>query len=287
MNITLYNQIETLDEFNDFISAEENQDQLRDELYERFNTYRHYANAVEWNELVKICELLAIIGWGDKERVDAKSRFNGDCWETRLNNNENEPRFRCAGWKKRKKGWILFNPAYHYSPDFPKEQSLDWTHFSEIEFEVIDVEALKTQRNYKKLNPFIMGMVVGDNETSNIVQRFVSELTKEFEQLLTPERYNEHLEFMYLNIKCPFLDVDVETESKSGRLNPKQRSYHCEASFSLDYSKLNEEKQKEIFSDFIIKSITEAGEKLKKKKLGDNQVLLDDTIAILESWKQS
>ena len=75
---------------------------------------------------MRICEALAIIGWAPRERVDAISRFNGDHQHTSFVNDQGEMRFRAGPWTKRKAGWVLFNPDFYESPDWPDRPSVDW-----------------------------------------------------------------------------------------------------------------------------------------------------------------
>ena len=101
---SIKNKALTLEELKSTIDLVSNLDDLRINLYKQFCEKVEYKDILEWNELVVICEVLAYIGWGDKEQIDAKSRFNGDCWETSFNNKFGTKRLRHARWKKRKKG---------------------------------------------------------------------------------------------------------------------------------------------------------------------------------------
>src|SRR5262245_46593327 len=73
---------------------------VRRSLLDELAKVIEYDDANEWNTAVRICEALAIVGWGDCERVDAISGFNGDCWETCFVNGADERRFRQGGWTK-------------------------------------------------------------------------------------------------------------------------------------------------------------------------------------------
>lgn len=48
----------------------------RNWLINQFDKLYHYSNIKEWNELVRVCESLKIIGWGDREPLEAKAK----CW---------------------------------------------------------------------------------------------------------------------------------------------------------------------------------------------------------------
>ena len=158
--------------------------------------------------------------------------------------------------------------------------------FSHEEFEVVDAKKLCSQRNYQRLNPFIIGMIGGTNETSKIVKKFKVELIDMFDQYLNPNLYNEHLEFIYFKIICPFSDKEESIRFKSGMFKSKQRSYFCEVFFDNTFSDKKREIQKEIFADFIYEAIKVSERKLEKKKLDNNKILFDDATKIINQWKR-
>src|SRR5580765_3492783 len=92
------------------LTSRRNTVKVRRALLDELAKVIEYNEALEWAAAVRICEALAIVGWGDRERVDAVSGFNGDCWETYFVNGTDELRFRQGRWSKRKAGWVLFNP---------------------------------------------------------------------------------------------------------------------------------------------------------------------------------
>ena len=101
--------LETIDELASFLQSHPVA-QVRRELLDGFDARCEYVDANEWATAVRICEALAIIGWGPREQVDAISGFNGDCWQTQFITDKNEYRFRFAYWSKRKAGWMT--PGY-------------------------------------------------------------------------------------------------------------------------------------------------------------------------------
>ena len=117
---------ETLAELEGFLHDDDDQALLSQRLFELLMTVAEYRDAREWAAAVRVCEALAIVGWGTRERVDARSHFNGDCWDTFFINSREEHRFRTGRWRKRKGGWVLFNPEYHASPDRPGMPDQSW-----------------------------------------------------------------------------------------------------------------------------------------------------------------
>ena len=63
-------EIENLAELEIFLRAQD-QILIRERLLGEFNRYAFYKNASEWNRAVKICECLAIVGWGERESLEA------------------------------------------------------------------------------------------------------------------------------------------------------------------------------------------------------------------------
>ena len=65
-----------------YLTSQRNTVKVRRALLDELAKVVEYDDAHEWATAVRTCEALAIVGWRDRERVDAISRFNGDCWET-------------------------------------------------------------------------------------------------------------------------------------------------------------------------------------------------------------
>ena len=60
---------------------------VRAQLLQQFAALKAYRNAEEWNRLVRVCEGLRMVGWGEAEPVEAIAQqwING-AWYTRLQN---------------------------------------------------------------------------------------------------------------------------------------------------------------------------------------------------------
>ncbi|WP_445709904.1 hypothetical protein [Flavobacterium sp.] len=72
--------LDTLDELENYLLKQNNTDDLRNNLLEQFTKYADYKNAEDWNKCVRICESLAIVGWGNHEPLEALKGifFNGN-----------------------------------------------------------------------------------------------------------------------------------------------------------------------------------------------------------------
>lgn len=55
-------EIEELNELEVFLKSQNDIDKLRDSLFAEFLKYADYKNVEEWNNAVRVCESLAIIG---------------------------------------------------------------------------------------------------------------------------------------------------------------------------------------------------------------------------------
>src|SRR5262249_8706094 len=173
---------------------------VRRSLLDELAKVVEYQDANEWGAAVRICEALAIVGWGDRERVDAVSRFNGDCWETYFVNGADEYRFRQGGWTKRKAGWGLVNPESYASPDFPDIPTKSWEEFAHVEFPAVACAKLASQRNCQKQMPFVMGLCGDFGPVSRCVESLKNELTARLMRSMRPAEYGDALDRFYLTL---------------------------------------------------------------------------------------
>ena len=129
---------------------------LRKFLFSEFEKYVDYKNVDDWNKVVRVCECLAIIGWGDREAVQAVlgKFFNGNP-ETKFCNRYSDSRFVDAIWSKRKDGFTMeqSRTSYHFSPDFPEKETLLWDY---PVVEEIQNKKLVKQRNWISKNPILI-----------------------------------------------------------------------------------------------------------------------------------
>ena len=108
--------IEGLGELENFL-REKGLNLMRKPLLAEFDRYAFYQNAIEWNKAVKICECLAITGWGERESLEAlRGRYFNGQYMTYFLNASGEPRFVEAHWSKRKTGLSMQDNETFFNP---------------------------------------------------------------------------------------------------------------------------------------------------------------------------
>ncbi|WP_253696246.1 hypothetical protein [Treponema denticola] len=72
--------INDLSELEDFLHSQNSIEKLREKLFAEFLKYADYKSVSEWNKAVRLCECLAVIGWGNHEPLEASRGvfFNGN-----------------------------------------------------------------------------------------------------------------------------------------------------------------------------------------------------------------
>lgn len=132
----------------------------REALLDAFFALVEYENVAEWNRLVRVCEALAIVGWGEVEAVDARAArwLNGRPY-TDLMNRAFEKRFLSAGWSEMGSTFVLgeTDRFYYASPERPDRPQLDTAAYAAARPTVdrVDhgVSKLASQRNPLARNP--------------------------------------------------------------------------------------------------------------------------------------
>jgi len=260
-------------------------EKIREMLFKQFDAVVEYKDAAEWSDAVALCEALAAIGWGSRERVDATTHFNGDCWDTYFRNAKGKERFLKTRWSKRKQGWNPFNPEYFWSPDRPEIPNIDWRHYCFQEAPLVDMDNLPTQSNYQKQCPIIMGMIGGGNEVCDCIFQLKKELHQLLIEYLRPEAYGSDLEHFYLTLNGPFLDTEYESHLEIGSFRPKQKSYYCKLYFASTFANLDRASQIAYFQSNLLKAIEVLQEKVVKKKYNCNlTVLREDLNKVFNHW---
>lgn len=159
MDIDALERIDDLDELAVRL-ADEDASSARSALHEAFFSLVEYENAAEWNRLVRVCEALAIVGWGDVEPVDARAErwLNGRPY-TDLMTRAFEKRFLSAGWSRMGDTFVLGEQDrfYYASPELPERPKRDTNEYARAHPDVDradhGVAALATQRNLLARNP--------------------------------------------------------------------------------------------------------------------------------------
>jgi hypothetical protein len=278
--------LESIDELTSFLQSQPIA-KIRRELVDRFDAVFEYVDADEWATGVRICEALAIVGWGSREQVDAISGFNGDAWETHFITNKGEYRFRFACWSKRKAGWTLWNPQFYASPDFPDRPPIDWKQNAHVTFPFVDLDALPSQRNYRLQMPIRMGMHAGINETSTVACMLRRELRQHLLDVMTPAAYGNAVERFYFTFHSPPLPATCEAPLKIGDYNIKHRAFYSDLYIDEEFSRLSRADQRAFIGRHLLVAIGALASKLKSRGIGyDIAAFRVHAEHALENWNQ-
>ncbi|MCA8911035.1 MAG: hypothetical protein KDB82_04985 [Planctomycetes bacterium] len=276
----------SLPEIEESVGHLSNSKLFRTELEAAFDCVIEYRSADEWETAVRVCEALAVLGWGSRERVDAVAHYNGDCWDTFFVNAAGKRRFRQGRWRKRKAGWVLFNPEFHASPDKPEMPSKDWMQEAGKDFPAIDRPKLASQRNCLKQMPIVMGVSGASNRDTETV----SMLRREFAEVLTkhlrPNEYGDALEHLYLTLNCPIPGVDRgPTGLRVGAYRSKQKAFSCDLTIDGGFAALDSAKQMAFLADALRAALSSLEDRFTQKKIPyDMAGLKRDVESAIEDW---
>lgn len=121
----IYN-IETIKELSAYLSKQD-KETARSWLINQFDKLCHYSNIKEWNQLVRVCEALRIIGWGDREPLEANAtRWINGSYYTSLMNRYFEIKDE-QSWTRLKDSYVLENSkdtTYYAIPKLHTQQNL-------------------------------------------------------------------------------------------------------------------------------------------------------------------
>ncbi len=317
-------EIDDLTELREYLSDRPDVDELREELYSCFLKYSQYENAVEWNRAVRVCEALAIIGWGTYEPVEAIKGvyFNGDP-ETYFINRHATPRFFNAVWSKRKDGVAIDYGLsfFHGTHDNPLSEPI---RLSRQVGESRNV-TLCSQRNWIPKNPIriVRGIANCYKTSESLIESIEKELIPELDKRMRPELYGAAIDTIILNLSFSFYDnyhcktnyiiADEALKLKSCDLYSKLREMYSEKEiedngyylrprfsfgpfrsatgtirvnivFEKEFSLLSVEEQKHLFGEFIIQAVEHVVKRLERKIDYALRVMNSDFRSIVVSW---
>lgn len=200
-----------LQELREHLLQLPDKEKMRAQLLEAFFRHTRYQNAGEWNTAVKLCECLAIIGWGNCEPLEAikGTYFNGNP-NTSFINRKGEPRFLDAVWSKRKEGVAIDARLsfYHASPDtLPAKEKNAGT---ETHTDGIQDRKLCSQRNWIAKNPICLTRGIANcyENSKAVIESMEKELTPALNERMRPELYGEAVNRIILNCSFSYHDND-------------------------------------------------------------------------------
>lgn len=202
-------EIEDLTELELYLDSNIEIETIRKDLFLEFLKYSDYKNVTEWNRAVRLCECLAIVGWGNYEPLEAIRGvfFNGNP-NTYFLNRKGEPRFVDAIWSKRTTGFTMEQgrTSYTASPDDPTQKpTINWDY--EVKEDIEDL-ALQSQRNWIPKNPIWIDRTVGNcyENSKDFLKSVDEELNKDLQLNMQPEKYGRAINRIVLNCSFSYYD---------------------------------------------------------------------------------
>jgi len=275
-------------------------DRVRVLLLAEYDRLLRYRNIAEWNELVRVCEALAIVGWGEREPVEALAeRWVNGAWYTTLRTREfvklsghgNTADNTESEWSKQAKSFVL--------------RGGEDTHDHGI-------VRFASQRLPLPKNPLRLAQRVANHQKSAAAfVEALSSLRRRLDRELAGDRYGEG--FDYVGIACTFSNHDDEHETVRGEFFhdakdvPKNFKGRYYVRPRLDFGKLTQQNglwhwrvdrrftraegeqplpvQKQLFREDLFAIVSTLGQRLAKKKLRyDVERLRGELEQLLESW---
>lgn len=317
-------ELNRIEDLREYLMGKPDVDELREQLYACFLKYSQYCNATEWNKAVRICEALAIIGWGAHEPVEATRGvyFNGNP-ETYFINRHNKPRFLDAVWSKRKDGFAIdYELAFFHGS--PENQLTEPIHLNGPAGETQDIK-LYSQRNWISKNPIhiIRGLANCYESSKPMIDSMENKLIPMLSQGMRPELYGTAINRIILNISLSFYDnyhcktnyiiADESLKLKKKDLYPKLLEMYSDKEiqdngyylrnrftygpfrsdtgttritivFEKEFSQLSIQEQKQLFSEYIIHAVEHVAKRLEGKTDYKFPLMIDDFKSILDSW---
>lgn len=287
---------DTLEELTKQIQATPHVDELRTLLIAEYHRLFHYTNIIEWNELVRVCEALAITGWGqDMTPVEAIAEkwINGAYYTELRTRTFQQLEGSTQRWSTHKDSYVI-------------TEGNDRTNYG--------IPSLASQRNQLLKNPL---RLVRSGNYQRSVQPFIdrlSSLRRQLDEHMRPELYGDS--FSYLGISCYFSHHDevepslryeyfhetsdvpegfeqgyfIRPKYDVGKLANRKGELKLEITrhFTRAEGELPLDEQQKLFQVDLLHMIDVLEEKLRRKKLNYRVDLLrQDAEQILERWIQS
>lgn len=280
--------------------GKEPEDRVRPMLLAEYDRLLRYRNIAEWNELVRVCEALAIVGWGEREPVEALAeRWLNGSWYTTLRTREFT--------KLSGHGTTTDNTEAQWS-----KQGASFVLRGGDDTRDRGIESFASQRLPLPKNPLRLGRRVANHQRSaGTFVAALGALRHQLDRELSNERYGEG--FDYVAVACCFSNHDDEYETvrgeyfhdakdipkdfkgrsyvrprlKLGKLTQKNGHWHwrVDRHFTRAEGELPLSAQKQLFRADLFAIVSTLGQRLAKKKLGyDVERLRSDLERLLETW---
>lgn len=314
----------TITELQEYLSGIPDVDDFREQLHIKFLKHSQYSDAREWNVAVRICEALAIVGWGKHEPIEAVrgTYFNGNP-ETYFINRHAKPRFFNAVWSRHKDGYAIdYGLSFlHGSHENPLAKPI---RVNQQIGNVLNIPLL-SQRNWIPKNPIriIRGIANCYESSQQLIDSIEKELMPKLDRGMRPESYGTAIDTIMLNLSLSFFDNDhcktnyiIADESlklKKKDFYPKLLEMYSENEieengyylrnrftygpfrsdtgstrvtivFEKEFSELTVCGQKRRLSEYLVQAVEHVAKRLDGKLDYDFPMMIEDFKSILYSW---
>ncbi|MBD5323224.1 MAG: hypothetical protein HDS02_00055 [Bacteroides sp.] len=174
-------------------------DRLREQLYAEFMKVACYSTPQQWNRAVRLCETLAIIGWGSHEAVEAHAQqYVNGYPNTFFITPTDEVRFLDAVWKPHDGGMIID----------PRLSSLTAMPARTISPVACEKVKLHSQRNWLPKPPVQIVRTLDNCYPSSraVLQSITTELNPMLLERMRPEEYGNQINRILINCAMSFSD---------------------------------------------------------------------------------
>lgn len=317
-------QIDDLQLLQDYLLRFPDIDRLRACLLSEFFNYASYRNVTEWNMAVRLCECLAVVGWGAHEPLEA---VRGVCYNGNPNtffvNRYRKPRFFDAAWSKRKEGLAIdYSQSFLYGSgdnDSPETAVQDKTIGAPQDIK------LGCQRNWIAKNPICLTRGIANcyDTSRDVIESMEKWLNPELDRRMRPELYGNALNRIILNCSFSFYDNDhcktnyiiaddslklkkkdfysvllgmfsekeindngyyLRNRFSYGPFRPDTGTVRVAIVFEKEFSRLPPLRQKQVMSEYFIQAVGQCAKRLMKKVDYDFGLMQSDLSAILREW---
>lgn len=318
-------EINELNELKAYLSELPDIDSVRTNLLDEFLKYARYSNVTEWNRAVRLCECLAIVGWGEHEGLEAvkTSYFNGNP-NTFFINRYGQLRFRDAVWSKRKEGLAIDGNLtfFHKSADAPS-MTCESIHGTGVAQNI----GLCSQRNWIPKNPIgiTRGLANCYENSKSVIDSMETKLKGALHRRMRPELYGNSLDMILITCSFSFCDgphcktnyiiADEARKLKQKDFYPALLEMFSEKEieangyflrnrftygpfrhetglvrvgivFEKEFSLLSHQIQKETLSRYLLEAVEHVSARLARKLDYDFALMIQDFKAVLEDWCQ-
>lgn len=308
-------EIEGLDELADYLKSFDDDAALTELLYERFLSFANYSTAEQWNKAVRLCECLAITGWGAHQGVEAHvgKYFNGYP-NTFFITPDNEVLYLDAVWMRRDGGYVIdtHRSMLKSMPD------------AEICSEVCCDTSFDSQRNRLAKCPVQIVRYLANcyPSSADVVNSIMTELNPMLLRQLRPQVYGNLINRIYINCALSYYDnshcktnyiiadekqkirksdyystllsmYDVEEIEREGLyLRPRfdigplrkdSGNINVTIVFEREFSELTTTRQKEVMASYFIEALRRIATRQRKADYNFG-ALIDDFQQVVQRW---